>query len=95
MEVNCCGGAVTHSAAGCLWYSRVVHRRGLWDGLQIPASSLLSRGVARAEMVSLSVGVASVNLMKSPVLSGADAVEARVAGFGGDQGLGGRGGALG
>lgn len=41
----------------------------------------------------LSVGVASVNLMQSSVLPGADAVEAGVAGLRRDQGLGGRGAA--
>lgn len=46
-------------------------------------------------MVGLSVGMASMNLVQSSVLPGADAMEARVAGFGRDQGLGGRGGALG
>lgn len=71
------------------------HRRCLWDGLQIPASSLLSWGVARAKVVRLTVGVASVDLMQSSVFPGADTVEARVAGLGGDQGLRGRGGALG
>ncbi len=46
-------------------------------------------------MMSLSVAVASMDLMQSSVLSGADTVEARVAGFRGDQRLRGRGGALG
>ena len=39
--------------------------------------------------------MASVDLVQPSVLPGADTVEARIAGFGGDQGLGGRGGALG
>lgn len=95
VEVDCCGRAVAHGAAGRLWRSRVGHLRRLRDGLQIPSSSLLSRGVARAEVVGLPLSVASVHLVQPPVLPGADAVETRVAGFRGDEGLGGRGGALG
>lgn len=41
------------------------------------------------------MSVASVDLVQPSVLPGADAVEARVAGFRGDEGLGGRGGSLG
>ena len=91
MEVNRGCRAVTHSAARRLRG----HGSRLGDGLQVPAASLLSGGVAQAQVVGLSVGVSSVDLVQPPVLPGADAVEARVAGLRGDQRLGGRGGALG
>lgn len=90
VEVHRRGRAVTHGAVGRRRRPRLSHGRRLRNGLQIPASSLLPGGVARAE-VRLSVGVASVDLVQPPVLPGADAVEAGVAGLRGDQRLGGGG----
>lgn len=43
----------------------------------------------------LRLPMSSVNFVQPSVITGADAVEARVTWFRGDQGLGGRGGALG
>jgi len=68
--------AVTHSATGGL-----VQLRRLGDGLQIPASSLLPRGVAWAVRRDVSVGVAPVHLVEPTEIPRADAMEARVAGF--------------
>lgn len=66
------------------------HWNRFWDGLQIPASSLLSRGMSRTKM-GLPVHVVSMNPVQSSVLPGADTVEAGVTEFGRDQRLGRRG----
>ena len=82
VELHCGGHAVAHGAARLL-----VHLRGLGDGLQVPASSRLPGGGAGAVRGGVSVGVAPVHLVKPAELPGADAVEPRVAGLGGEEGL--------